>query len=52
MQAEVRKRVEELYHAALAEALEKRAEFLERGCADEQVRAEVDSLLDQAAAYS
>src|SRR5579884_1421907 len=48
MQAELWKKVDELYHAALAEAPEKRAEFLARACDDEQVRAEVQSLLDQA----
>jgi len=48
MQAELWKRVEELYHAALAEAPEKRVAFLARACPDAQVRAEVQSLLDQA----
>ncbi|HZU24658.1 MAG TPA: protein kinase [Bryobacteraceae bacterium] len=48
MQAELWKKVDELYHAALAEAPEKRAEFLARACPDAQVRAEVQSLLEQA----
>src|SRR5579884_3177120 len=49
MQAEVWKKVEELYHAALAEPPGKRTEFLARACPDhEQIRAEVHSLLERA----
>ena len=47
MQAEVWKRVEELFRAAQAQPREKRVEFLKRACPDDaQVRAEVRSLLD------
>src|SRR5579884_1349559 len=51
MQAELWEKIEELYHAALAEAPEKRAAFLARACPDdERIRAEVESLLEQAGA--
>jgi eukaryotic-like serine/threonine-protein kinase len=50
MQAELWKKVEELYQAALAEPPDKRAGFLQRASPDDpQVRAEVESLLDQCA---
>ena len=49
MQAELWKKVDELFQAALAEAPENRIAFLERVCPDdEQVRSEVESLLKQA----
>ena len=49
MQAELWKKIDELFQAALVEAPEKRAEFLNRVCPDDaQVRSEVQSLLKQA----
>ncbi len=49
MQADVWKKVEELFQAVQAQPLGKRAEFLENACPDDpQVRAEVQSLLDAA----
>ncbi len=49
MQADVWKRVEELFRAAQAQPPEKRAEFLEKACPDDaQVRREVQSLLNAA----
>ena len=48
MQAELWKRIEGLYQAALAHPPEKRAEFIQQACPDDpQLRAEVQSLLDQ-----
>ncbi len=48
MQADLWKKVEALYQAALAEPPEKRAAFLAQACPeDPQLRAEVQSLLDQ-----
>jgi len=50
MQADVWKKVEALYLAALAQPAEKRAAFLAQACPeDPQLRAEVQSLLDQQA---
>jgi Tol biopolymer transport system component len=50
MQAERWKQVEELYQAALAQPAEKRPAFLAQACPnDPQLRAEVQSLLDQQA---
>jgi Tol biopolymer transport system component len=50
MQAERWKQVEELYQAAVAQPAENRAAFLEQACPnDPQLRAEVQSLLDQQA---
>jgi hypothetical protein len=50
MQAERSKQIEELYQAALAQPAEKRAAFLAQACPDDpQLRAEVQSLLDQQA---
>jgi len=50
MQAERWKQIEDLYQAALALAPEKRAGFLAQACPDDpQLRAEVQSLLDQQA---
>ena len=47
MEAEVWKKVEELFRAAQALPPERRAEFLEQACPDDaQIRAEVQSLLD------
>jgi serine/threonine-protein kinase len=44
------RRVDELYHAALAKAVEGRATFLADACAgDEGLRREVESLLAQSA---
>jgi serine/threonine protein kinase len=48
MQAEVWQKIEELFHAALAEPPDQRAEFLRKACPDAQVRARVESLLEQA----
>jgi serine/threonine protein kinase len=48
MQADLWKKVEALYQAALAEPPEKRAAFLVQACPEDlQLRAEVQSLLDQ-----
>ncbi len=50
MQADVWKKVEALYEAALAQPPEKRAAFLAQACPDDpQLRGEVQSLLDQQA---
>src|ERR1700733_5771602 len=50
MQADLWKKIEGLYQAALAEPPEKRAAFLVQACPDNpQLRAEVQSLLDQQA---
>jgi hypothetical protein len=50
MQADLWKKVEALYQAALAEPPEKRAAFLVQACPEDlQLRAEVQSLLDQQA---
>jgi hypothetical protein len=50
MQAERWKQIDDLYQAALAQPLEKRAAFLLQACPDDsQLRAEVESLLDQQA---
>ncbi len=50
MQAELWKKVEALYQAALAQPAEQRAVFLVRACPDDpQLRREVQSLLDQQA---
>jgi serine/threonine protein kinase len=50
MRAELWKKVEELYQAALAKAPADRAAFLAQACPDDpQVRGEVQSLLDQKA---
>jgi serine/threonine protein kinase/Tol biopolymer transport system component len=50
MQAERWKQIEELYQAALAQPADKRAAFLAQACPeDAQLRAEVQSLLDQQA---
>ena len=50
MEVERWNRIEELYQAALALPPERRAAFLARACsADPQLRAEVQSLLDQQA---
>jgi hypothetical protein len=50
MQAERWKQIEDLCHAALELAPEKRAAFLAQACPDDpQLRAEVQSLLDQQA---
>jgi Tol biopolymer transport system component len=50
MQADLWKKIEALYQAALAEPPEKRAAFLVQACPDNpQLRAEVQSLLDQQA---
>ena len=50
MQADLWKKVEELYQAALAQPPEQRAAFLAQACADDpQLRGEVQSLLDQQA---
>jgi len=50
MQADLWKKVGELYQAALAQPPEKRAAFLEGACAnDPHLRSEVQSLLDQRA---
>ena len=50
MQADLWKKIEELYHAVLAQPPEKRAAFLSRACPDDpQLRGEVQSLLDQQA---
>ena len=50
MQADLRKKVEALYQAVLAEPPEKRAAFLAQACPeDPQLRGEVESLLDQEA---
>jgi len=50
MQADLWKKVEALYQAALAEPPEKRAAFLAQACPeDPQLRGEVQSLLDQEA---
>src|SRR5271157_1869675 len=50
MEAERWKRIEDLCHAALELAPEKRAAFLAQACPDDpQLRAEVESLLDQQA---
>jgi hypothetical protein len=47
MQADRWKQVEELFEAALAQPLEKRAAFLEQVCTDDpQLRGEVQSLLN------
>jgi serine/threonine protein kinase len=44
------KRVEELFHAALAQPMEKRAEFVRQACGgDSELRNEVEGLLDNAA---
>ena len=49
MQAERWKQIEGLYQAALAEPLERRAEFMRQACSgDPQLRAEVESLLNAA----
>ena len=49
MQAERWKQIEHLYHAALAQPPEKRAEFIEQACpGDPQLGAEVESLLNDA----
>jgi serine/threonine protein kinase len=51
MQADIWKKVEELYHAALAQPPEKRVAYLERAYPDDPlVRREVESLLGQKAA--
>ena len=47
MHADLWKKVEELYHAALAQPPEKRVAFLAQACPDPQVRGEVESLLEQ-----
>ena len=48
MQPDLWKKIEELYHAALARPAEERAAFLAQACPDDpQVRREVQSLLDQ-----
>jgi eukaryotic-like serine/threonine-protein kinase len=50
MEADVWKKVEALYEAALAQPPEKRAAFLAQACPDDpQLRGEVQSLLDQQA---
>src|ERR1700691_5160654 len=50
MQADVWKKVEALYEAALAQPAEKRSAFLAQACPeDPQFRGEVQSLLDQQA---
>jgi len=50
MQAERWRQIEDLYHAALAQPVEKRAAFLAQACPDDpQLRGEVQSLLDQQA---
>jgi len=50
MQADLWKKVEELYQTALAQPPEKRAAFLAQACPnDPQLRGEVQSLLDQQA---
>ena len=47
MQADLWKKVEDLFRAAMAQPPDKRAEFLNQACpADPQIRAEVQSLLD------
>lgn len=47
MQADLWKKVEELFQAAMAQPPEERAEFLDQACpGDSQLRAEVQSLLD------
>src|SRR5215470_8663466 len=49
MQAEVWKKIEELFRSAQAVPPDKRAEFLKQACPDDpQIRAEVQSLLDAA----
>jgi predicted esterase len=49
MQAERRKKIEELYQAALAQPPEKRAEFLKQACPDDrELRVEVELLLQAA----
>jgi hypothetical protein len=40
METELWRKVEEVYHAAMAEPAVKRAEFLDRACLDAQVRAQ------------
>ena len=45
MKPERYKQIEGLYHAALGRKPEERAAFLEQSCSDEQLRAEVQSLL-------
>ncbi len=51
MQPDLWKKIEELYHAALAQPPDKRAAFLAQACPDDPlVRSEVQSLLDQKAA--
>ena len=53
MQTDRWRRVEELYHAALAQPPEKRFEFLDRACdGDRLLRGEVQSLLDLASGAS
>src|ERR1039457_7096682 len=50
MQADLWKKVEALYQAALGQPPDKRAVFLERACPDDpQLRGEVESLLNQKA---
>ena len=50
MHADLWKKVETLYQAALAQSPEKRAAFLTQACPeDPQLRAKVQSLLDQQA---
>jgi eukaryotic-like serine/threonine-protein kinase len=50
MEADLSKKVEALYQAALAQPPEKRAAFLAQACPDEtRLRGEVESLLDQQA---
>ena len=50
MQADLWKRVESLYHAALAQPRDQRTAFLAQACPDDAlVRREVQSLLDQQA---
>ena len=49
MQAERWKQIEDLCQAALELTPDKRAAFLEQACPDTQLRAEVESLLDQQA---
>src|ERR1017187_8343543 len=52
MQADLWKKVEALYQAALAQPPEERAAFLLQACPDDpQLRGEVQSLLDQQADF-
>jgi serine/threonine protein kinase/tetratricopeptide (TPR) repeat protein len=47
MTAERWKKIEEVYHAAMAQPAERRAQFVTEACPDVSMRAEVQSLLDQ-----